>query len=282
MDLAVLEFLLPGAVDRLTEVQKAIDADLKPRSFEIPGVRVALKVVQTPETVTVGNVVGYLAGRDPELKDEVVVLGAHYDHEGMRDGRIFFGADDNASGTTALVAVAEAFGRSPIRPRRSVIVAAFAGEERGLLGSRAYTLAPPVPLERTVAMINMDMVGRNKTDEITVIGGDFSPELKTLAEEEAPGAGLKAAFESGSRQGLIRRSDQAAFYDKGIPVLFFFSGFHPDYHQVTDTPDKMDPEKLARVSRLAFAVAWRVAERTSRPTFRKAAPSSGQRGEGGG
>jgi len=265
LDPAALEAILPGAVDRLIELQKAVDQDLKPRAFAIPGVTARIVVKRARETTSVTNVVGYLPGRDPEMQAEVVVVGAHYDHEGIQGGQIYFGADDNASGTTAVIALAEAFGRSPVRPRRSVIVVAFSGEERGLLGSRAYVQNPPVPLERTVAMVNMDMVGRNEADAISVIGGGFSPELKALVEEAAPSVGLKPEFESGERQGLLGRSDQASFYNRGVPILFFFSGFHDDYHRPTDTPDKIVTDKVARVARLAFTVTWRVAERTSRP-----------------
>jgi hypothetical protein len=273
LDPAALEAILPGAVERLVELQKAVDQDLKPRAFALPGVSARLHVKRGRETVSVTNVVGYLPGRDPELQGEVVVVGAHYDHEGIQGGQIYFGADDNASGTTAVLSLAAAFGQSPLRPRRSVIVVAFSGEERGLLGSRAYVQNPPVPLERTVAMVNMDMVGRNDAGAISVIGGGFSPELKALVEDVAPTVGLKPDFEDGERQGLLGRSDQASFYNRGVPILFFFSGFHDDYHRPTDTPDKIGTDKVARVARMAFAVTWRVAERTSRPKLVRPAPN---------
>jgi Zn-dependent M28 family amino/carboxypeptidase len=122
-------------------------------------------------------------------------------------------------------------------------------------------------------MVNMDMVGRNDAGAISVIGGGFSPELKALVEDVAPTVGLKPDFEDGERQGLLGRSDQASFYNRGVPILFFFSGFHDDYHRPTDTPDKIGTDKVARVARMAFAVTWRVAERTSRPKLVRPAPN---------
>jgi hypothetical protein len=155
-----------GSVDELRAIQRSIDESLVPRSFEIPGTTGWVKTSTSVKPVPAKNVLGLLEGRDPILKKQIVVIGAHYDHVGYTRGRpeqpdsIFNGADDNASGTSAMMAVARAFGTAGELPRRSVLLMAFAGEEKGLLGSRGYTQNPAMPLENTVAMINLDMIAR--------------------------------------------------------------------------------------------------------------------------
>jgi hypothetical protein len=250
-----------GSVDSLKRLQALIDSHFKPNSFEIQGAEAVVRTSTSVQDMSADNVVGFLEGSDPELRKEVVVIGAHYDHVGTMktapegEDRIFNGADDNASGTTALLAISSAFGASSVKPKRSVLLMAFAAEEKGLLGSRAYVENPLYPLDRTVAMLNLDMVGRNSIDSIIVIGMSRNPELAAFAKEENEEVGFVIQdhnLTSGS-------SDHASFSKKNIPFLFFFSGFHPQYHQVTDHSDLIDAGKIARVARLIFRTAWRIA-----------------------
>jgi aminopeptidase YwaD len=222
------------------------------------------------------NVVGVLRGR--ELPDEYIVLGAHYDHVGVREptglpvdpgvveDTIFNGADDNASGTSAMILAARAFASLPpeSRPARSIMFVAFSAEELGLYGSRAFVADPPVETAQMVAMLNMDMVGRNDIDTLSVGGMSRSPELASMLST-ANGADPMTLLDDIERD--FYRSDQAAFARAGVPVLFFHSGEHADYHKVGDNPDRIDNGKVARVARLVFRTAWLVSETPGRPSF---------------
>ena len=170
---------------------------------------------------------------------------------------IFNGADDNASGTSGVLAVAKAFATMVESPRRSVMFIAFAGEERGLLGSATYVRKPLWPLEKTVAMLNLDMIGRNNPDSLYIIGARQNPGLLKVVRKQNKAIGF-TLVESQNKQ-LEGGSDHASFFYQGVPVLFFFTGFHPDYHKVTDQADRIDADKAARVARLAFLTAWTVA-----------------------
>ncbi len=250
-----------GSIDSLRNLQKSIDAALTPHSFRITGAIASIRTSTSVKPVPADNVVAYIPGNDPELKDQVVIIGAHYDHVGTSksattDGdTVFNGADDNASGTTALLGVAHAFSTINRRPKRTVVFVAFAGEEKGLLGSRAYANAPLFPIENTVAMLNMDMVGRNSIDSLTIVGASSSPELLEITNEENESIGFHFIYDN----TIIGRSDHASFMKKKIPALAYFSGFHADYHKVTDEPELINTEKLARVARLVFRTAWRIA-----------------------
>jgi hypothetical protein len=258
-----------GSVDSLRNLQFTIDKTVAPHSFEITGVSANVRTSTSIKDMTTHNVVGFLEGSDPNLKKEIVVVGAHYDHVGTQktgkpdEDLIFNGADDNGSGTTALLAIAAAFGHSPVKPRRSVLLMAFAAEERGLLGSRAYVENPLFPLDKTVAMVNLDMVGRNSLDSLSVIGGAKSPDLARIAQEENAKVGFTLVIENLSSGG----SDHMSFQRKNVPFLFFFSGFHPDYHKVTDHADLLNIPKIARVATLAFRTAWRVANEDRKYTL---------------
>ncbi len=250
-----------GSVESLKNLQREIDSETKPKSFEISSATAVVQTSTSVKDMSAQNVVGFIEGSDPNLRKEIVVIGAHYDHVGiLKAGQpgedlIFNGADDNASGTTALMAVAAAFGHSPVKPRRSVLLIAFAAEERGLLGSQSYVEDPLFPLENTVAMVNLDMVGRNSLDSLSVIGGAKSPDLAQIAKEENSKVGFNLVIENLSSGG----SDHMSFQRKSIPFLFFFSGFHPDYHKVTDHAELLNIPKIARVATLTFRTAWRVA-----------------------
>jgi len=262
--------MLFGSVEALKSVQRGIDSTMAPHSYQIPGVSAIIHTSTKVEIRTTRNVVGFLKGADPELKNEIVVIGAHYDHVGFKrntpvgEDSIYNGADDNASGTTGVLEVAKAFCINPERPRRSILFITFAGEEKGLYGSEAYTEEPLFPLKQTVAMLNMDMIGRNNPDSLSIGGNTRSPELTKIVEEENKNIGFTLAY---NIEQYFGRSDQAAFARRKIPVLFFFTGEHPDYHKVSDSPDKINYEKLARVAKLCFLTAWRVANMEGRPTY---------------
>ncbi len=268
--------------DRIAALVRSIDSTQQPVSRPLKG-EVELNVAIEKTTIPARNVVGMVPGR--LYPDEVVVVGAHYDHVGSfaapADAKdtsrsqidtIYNGADDNASGTTGLLMVAEAFGAlSPEqRPARSILVIAFSGEEKGLFGSRAYVAAPLVPYEKTVAMLNMDMIGRNNPDSVSVAGKSRSPELAAMGEEANRAEPMTMAYDL---EDMFFRSDQASFAAKQIPSLFFSSGLHPDYHQVSDSPDKIVHGKLAHIARLCFRTAWIVAESPVRPIYDTAGES---------
>jgi hypothetical protein len=238
------------------------------------------------------NLLGLIEGADSTLRNEVVVVGAHYDHDGEAFGQIWYGADDNGSGTASLLELAEAFGQGSARPPRSVLLSAWAGEEKGLLGSRYYVSHPAFPLNRTIAMFQMDMIGRNEehaanksqqipeerasenTNSLNVLGTAFSPELKTIISSVNSQIGLKLHFRYDfGAEDLMRRSDQWSFLRKGIPAIFFFAGLHPDYHTPRDTPDKINYPKLEKTARLVYLTTYQLATSRTRPQYIKVAPA---------
>lgn len=215
------------------------------------------------------NVVGLLRGSDPKLRDEFVVLGAHYDHLGKggafaldpdSTGAVHNGADDNASGTAALIEIARRLSRRP--PGRSVTFVAFGGEELGLLGS-AYYVREAASASRTALMLNLDMVGRLRNDKLVVYGTGSATELQPLLDSLNRSAG----FDLASRPDGYGPSDQSSFYAAGIPVLHFFTNVHEDYHRSTDDWQKIDATGLERIAGFAADVATAVANRPSRLTF---------------
>ena len=220
------------------------------------------------------NVVGILPGSDPELRDEYVVFSAHMDHVGVGEpdasgDSIYNGADDDASGTVTVVELAEAFASLETRPRRSLVFLTVSGEERGLWGSGWFVAHPPVPLEGMVADLNIDMVGRNWSDTIVAIGREHSDLGETLAYVNAqhPELGMTAIDDLWPAERFYMRSDHYRFARRGIPILFFFNGTHPDYHEPSDEVGKIDADKTARVGRLIFYLGLEVANRTARPAW---------------
>jgi Zn-dependent M28 family amino/carboxypeptidase len=228
----------------------------------------ALDVTHDAEA-TASNVVAVLRGGDPALAHEAIVYSAHMDHVGTRiDGEVFNGADDNASGTAGLLAIAGAFARSAERPARSVIFLAVSGEELGLWGSAYFADHPTWPAADLVANINTDMIGRSGPEsgptEITVTPSHKHAKFSTLVQDAARFAAvLGCTFTSGDK--YYQRSDHYNFAKKGIPVVFFCNGEHEDYHQVTDHADKLDGAKMERIARLAFWTGWAVANAPERP-----------------
>jgi len=225
------------------------------------------------------NVVALLRGTDPTVRDEYIVIGAHFDHLGRSTmfaqdpeakDAIRNGADDNASGTAAVLELARLLRANP--PRRSVLFANFSGEELGLLGSQWFVAHPPVPIEQVKAMINFDMVGRLKNDKLIVYGTSTATELKPLLDSVNASLAGGALKVSGIGDGY-GPSDQTSFYAKDIPVLHFFTDQHEDYHRATDDVEKINAGGEARVVDLAYRVVRNLADRQSRLTFvRLAAP----------
>ena len=224
------------------------------------------------------NVWGALRGRDEDLADEWVVISCHYDHVGVTDGEVYNGADDDGSGTVSLIECAEAWTAAAADgqgPRRSVLFIAFVGEEKGLLGSDWYTSNPAVPMERTVCDLNIDMVGRTDAEHpdsdryVYLIGSDkLSSSLHEISEscnEEFTKLALDYTFNAPDDPNrYYYRSDHYNFAKHDVPVIFYFSGVHEDYHGPGDTPDKIHYEKLAEIGQLVFHTSWEVANRDKR------------------
>ena len=227
------------------------------------------------------NVVAILEGSDPILKNEYVVFSAHMDHIGVAGPRgsgqcqargadsICNGADDDGSGTVAVVEIAEAFAGITPRPKRSIIFLNVSGEEKGLWGSEYFTTHPAVPITSIVADLNMDMIGRNWRDTIVAIGKEHSDLGATLNRVAAshPELNRQPIDDIWPEQDFYRRSDHFNFARKGVPILFFFNGTHEDYHQVGDSPDKIDTEKEARVAQIVFYLGLEVANASQRPKW---------------
>ena len=225
------------------------------------------------ETKQTENVIGLLPGSDPELKSQVVVFSAHYDHLGVsRTGILYPGADDDGSGAVTILELAKAFSVNPVRPKRSLLFMTVTGEEKGLFGSKYYTNNPIIPLNKTLADLNIDMIGRidtsheaiRDTNYIYVIGSDkISPELDSLlriANHETERLELDYSYNGeNDPDRFYYRSDHYNFAKKGIPVVFFFDGVHRDYHKPTDTVDKILFERMVKIGRLIYDLGWRLA-----------------------
>lgn len=242
----------------------------EPRGLPI---QATLRVPMQVDTTSAPNVLGVLRGSDPRLRDEFVLFTAHMDHLGVGEpvngDSIYNGADDDASGTSALVEIAEAMSRLDPRPRRSLVFMTVSGEEKGLWGSRWFTEHPTVPLDRIVADLNIDMIGRNWRDTIAAVGLTYSS-LGGTADSVAranPHLGLRVVDDLWPNENFFFRSDHYNFARKGIPVLFFFNGTHEDYHRPSDEPQKIDAEKAARVARLIFLTGLAVANADERPRW---------------
>jgi Zn-dependent M28 family amino/carboxypeptidase len=269
-------------------LEQAIDKDLTPQSFALTGAqaRIATDVVRTRKIIR--NVIGVLPGADPNLKNEWVVVGAHYDHLGLGNrnslapsqiGQVHHGADDNASGTAGVMELARIAAKNNHAWKRSVLFIAFAGEEIGLLGSSNFANHPTVPIKSIDAMINMDMIGRVSNDRLFIGGIGTSPSLKQTVEDFNKPVGLALNF-SDSGYGS---SDHTSFNAKKIPVLFFFSGLHTDYHKPSDTADKINAQGAVKVLSVVYGTVDRLATDAQRlPYHEVAQPPQVARGSGGG
>jgi hypothetical protein len=224
------------------------------------------------------NVLGFIEGSDPVLKNEIVVVSAHYDHLGKHGESIYHGADDNGSGSSTVLEIAQAMNdakKKGLAPRRSVLCLLMTGEEKGLLGSKYYVTYPIFPLDKTVADVNIDMVGRvdekykDNPNYIYVIGSDkLSTDLHNINENmNKTYTQLTLDYTYNDENDPNRyyyRSDHYNFAELGIPAIFYFNGTHDDYHQPTDTIEKINFEKMAKIAQLAFYTTWEIANREVR------------------
>jgi Zn-dependent M28 family amino/carboxypeptidase len=241
---------------------------------ELTGLSLRLRTPFSESNAQVPNVVAILPGSDPVLRDEYVVFSAHMDHVGVgsanaKGDSIFNGADDDGSGTTAIMEIAQAFAALPAPPRRSLIFLTVSGEEKGLLGSSWFVEHPPVPAARIVADINIDMIGRNNPDSVTAIGLEYStlgPSASQVSKAY-PELHLIVAPDLTPEEQLFLRSDHFNFARKDIPAIFFTTGLHKDYHEASDEVASINIEKLARVARLAFLLGYTVANDTVKPSW---------------
>jgi hypothetical protein len=261
----------------LRELEQGIDRELKPHSRELPGWKVTLEVKVKRTTITVKNIIGVLEGSGP-LAKETLVIGAHYDHLGYggrgsgslapNSKEIHHGADDNGSGTTAMMELARRFAADKNRQGRRLVFMAFTAEESGLIGSRYYCKRQPLfALKDTAAMLNLDMVGRLRTDpktgkeKVLIEGSGTGKGFDTLLDKLNPG------FQLSKKAGGNGPSDHDSFYNQGIPVVFLWTGTHEDYHRPTDTAEKINIAGMAKMLDYAEAIAVRLATDTPRPEF---------------
>ena len=230
----------------------------------------------SPKLNSSENIWAFIKGS--EKPDEILVVSAHYDHVGTKNGEVYNGADDDGSGTVALLEIAQAFAKAKkdgFGPKRSILFLHVTGEEHGLHGSRFYSENPLFPLKNTIADINIDMIGRRDTlhpdtnNYVYVIGSDrLSSQLHTINEEvNTKYTNLTLDYKYNDRndpERIYYRSDHYNFAKKGVPAIFFFNGVHADYHMASDTPDKIEYDALAKRAQLAFTLAWELANREER------------------
>ncbi len=307
-----LQFLFSRAPVKYDDLKKKAESREPLAGFRLEGVTLTYNLDATYDvlrTQLTQNIVAVLEGSDPELKSTYVAIGAHYDHVGYADAelgedqkrpsapgrvtqgresdRIWNGADDDGSGTVAVMAIARAFAQGP-RPKRSVLFVWHAGEERGLLGSRYFADYPTVPLDRVVAQLNIDMIGRNRDDKsseantLYLVGSDrISTELHEInrAANRTFEQPLTLDYEMNDpadAEQIYFRSDHYSYAAKGIPVIFFTTGLHPDYHANTDEVSKIEFPKLARVAQLVYETTWRLGNLDHAPVRDLKGPRNGR------
>lgn len=273
-------------------------------SFEVgAGKTLDLKVATKTETVWTQNVVALWEGSDPLLKKEMVAIGAHYDHVGTNpnapgDDKIWNGADDDGSGTVAVLSIAEALAQSKVRPKRSILFVWHAGEEKGLWGADYFNKFPTVDIKNVIAQLNIDMIGRSldpakvikcgpgirrcneelsKANEIYVIGSEMMSSTLGAITKGTNDAYLKMDYnyrydDPKDPNRFFFRSDHFHYAQNGIPIAFWFDGVHEDYHQPSDTPDKIDYQKMEKVSRTIFLTMWELSDLKERPKIDKQLP----------
>ena len=290
-----------------SDLQTGLDSTLQPHGMDLPDTSLKLHLVNSSErSGTISNVAGILRGYDPTLAGETVIISAHHDHEGAvacPDGQggvdergqptppgpncvqIWHGADDNASGTAGVIELARAFAENRDRPRRSILFVVFAGEERGLLGSYWMVEHPLRPLGTTRAMINFDMIGRDEepspqtdglidipadtSNRLNLMGAPYSPDYDRIVRHENQLVDLQIddRFDHEHVLNTLFRSDQFPFLLHNVPACWWFTGFHPDYHHITDTVEKIDFPKMQKILQLAYLVTWRFALDPTPPAF---------------
>jgi hypothetical protein len=293
----VANSILVGEKSNATAIFNASYGPSLPPSFELtPAKKISVGIGARTETVPTQNVVAIWEGSDPVLKDEYVAIGAHYDHVGIcapgAADQICNGADDDGSGTTAILSMAEALAKAPTRPKRSVIFVWHCGEEKGLWGSRYFTEYPTIPLDHVVAQLNIDMIGRSKKEgdtnprnkdltgpnDVYLIGSTMmSTELGELVlsvNKSYLNIGYDTRYDDPADPNrFFYRSDHFNYARKGIPIIFFFDGVHEDYHQAGDSPDKIDYQKMEKITRTVYMTLWEVANRATRVKVDKPLPA---------
>jgi hypothetical protein len=285
----VARALLGSREDALEELARCSE---RPRHGSEPLIGNGLSLVTdvAHHIVPDRNVVAALEGCDPKLKDEWVVISCHLDHNGADEDRVYNGADDNGSGVVGMLEIAEAYtlaAQQGHRPKRSILFVAFNSEERGLLGAYAFVERPLMPLDRIVAVLNMDMIGRNEEvpagggprfrglviqsadlnrNSLNLLGHSYSPSLaRTIEQANSPfGLTLKQDLDNNA-SNLLRRSDHWPFLQRGVPAVFIHTGLHPDYHTPGDRPEKIEYAKMERIVRLVHQASWDLAQRADRP-----------------
>jgi Zn-dependent M28 family amino/carboxypeptidase len=277
---SVADDLLEASGKSLEDLQLEIDQNLAPRSFLLKDTKVKIELNMSTNDLEIYNVFGVIEGSDPKLKEEMVIYTAHYDHVGTDgQGGVFNGADDNASGSVALIEVAEAFMKEKKRPKRSIGILWVSAEEIGLFGSQYFADHPLVDRKNIAAVINLDMLGRTRTEEdekskrrgltiqpgdsVKVIGGLQSKVLMDLNNKSLDEMGLVGNYEYNNISDPNRyfyRSDHINFARKDIPVLFYSTGTHSDYHMLTDVEERIDYDKFLKMTRFSFKVGYNVAQ----------------------
>lgn len=282
---ALAASLVAGTGRSLEELARAAETPGGMAPVPLAGVRLDLQTGVDRHLVPDRNVLGLLEGADPARRDEWVLVTAHFDHDGRTGTQVLNGADDNGSGTAALLEIADAYAAAAAqgrRPRRGVLFAAWNSEERGLLGAWAYTEQPPAPLEKIAGVFNMDMIGRNEevpvggggrfnglevqtaesnANAVNLMGFTRAPALAVIVDRANTLVGLdvKKRYDN-NQSNLVRRSDQWPFLQRGVPALGFMTGLHPDYHTVYDRPEKINYAKMERIARLVHQASWDLAE----------------------
>jgi Zn-dependent M28 family amino/carboxypeptidase len=259
---------------------------------DLSGTSVAVTTDVVRNVTPARNVLAMVEGSDPALAGEVVIIGAHHDHNGADSTQIFNGADDDGSGIVGMLASAAAYAeaaREGRGPRRTVLFAAWDAEERGLLGAWYHTERPRFPLERTAGVLNLDMIGRNEevppdgggrfnglevqtsesdANAINILGYSRTPELAAYvdAANEDQGLELRLRYDNNTSQ-LLRRSDHWPFLQRGVPAVWFHTGLHPDYHTAEDDAESINYEKMTRIVRLVHQTSWDVANAPAKPVL---------------
>jgi hypothetical protein len=277
--------LLEGTGRTAAEWQAEIDRAPSPASRPLERVQVRLRGVnEEPVLQPSWNVAGLLPGTDPKLRDETILVTAHYDHLGVQDGKLYAGANDNASGVVAMLEVARLLAPRPLP--RSVLFVAFGSEEQLMLGSYHYVAQPLRPLHSTIAVLNLDMIGRNeehtpeslgayeltasRPNQLNLVGAVFSPDLEAVLQRHSARAGLELStkFDRDSSMRALFRCDHLPFLQKGVPAVWLFGGFHPGYHEPVDTVDRLDFDKMARVVSLTVLATRALGAPGGAPRFR--------------
>ena len=295
---SLAETLLQGTGKSLEELARAADNDRGTSPIRVPDIHVELTTSVNRHVLPDRNVVGLIEGSDASVKDEWIILCAHYDHVGVDEGgQVFNGADDDGSGVVALFEIAEAYAMAAqegIRPRRGILFAAWNSEESGLLGAWAYAEKPLTPLNKTVAVLNMDMIGRNQEvpegggrrfrgfeaqtaesndHSVNIVGFTYSADLLSEVKKanQAYGLELETGYDN-NVSNILRRSDQWPFLQRGVPAFLFTTGFHPDYHTVNDVAERINYEKMETIVRLIHQVSWNLAQQNNRPGMNPTTP----------